>query len=90
MNTRYSFLNKSVILKIFIIPFIILSLNSSVKSTTISIAVGNNFFSPSNVTVSVGDTIRWQWIGGSHTTSCDGVLPGTSLPPGAPCLGTRP
>ena len=84
MNLQYSFLNKyAVILKIFITSFIILSLNSSVKSTTITITVDNNFFAPSNVSVSVGDTIRWQWVSGSHTTTCDGILSGTSLPPGA-------
>jgi len=65
MNLHYSLLNKSaVILKIFIISFFILTVNSSVKSTTITITVQSNFFTPSNVSVSVGDTIKWQWLDG--------------------------
>jgi len=31
----------------------------------------------------VGDTVTWQWVSGSHTTTCNGTFPGTSLPPGA-------
>jgi len=31
----------------------------------------------------VGDTVTWQWVNGSHNTTCDGVFPGTLLPPGA-------
>ncbi len=36
--------------------------------------VGNFYFNPSAVTVSVGDTIRWQWDNGIHTTT-SGTIP---------------
>ncbi|MEO6693656.1 MAG: T9SS type A sorting domain-containing protein [Ignavibacteria bacterium] len=84
MNLFYSLLNKiSPAIKILIVSFIILSFNSTAKSTTTTITVQSNFFSPSNVSVSVGDTVKWQWLNGSHTTTCDGVFSGTTLPPGA-------
>jgi len=53
------------------------------NGTTISVAVSNFQFTPSNVQAHIGDTIKWNWVDGSHTTSCDGILPGTSLPQGA-------
>lgn len=34
-------------------------------------------FSPASLNVNVGDTIRWQWVNGGHTTTS------TSVPPGA-------
>ncbi len=40
-----------------------------------TVLVGNYFFNPSTVTVSVGDTVRWVWSAGSHTTT-SGVIPG--------------
>jgi plastocyanin len=36
--------------------------------------VGNYYFNPSSLNVSVGDTVRWQWDNGSHTTT-SGVIP---------------
>ncbi|MEI6684118.1 MAG: BACON domain-containing carbohydrate-binding protein [Bacteroidota bacterium] len=38
------------------------------------VLVGNYFFNPSSLNVSVGDTVRWQWSAGSHTTT-SGVIP---------------
>lgn len=39
--------------------------------------VGDFYFEPSNLTVEVGDTIRWVWIEGHHTTTS------TTIPSGA-------
>ena len=39
------------------------------------VLVGNFFFNPSALSVSVGDTVRWVWSSGSHTTT-SGVIPG--------------
>lgn len=42
------------------------------------INVQNNFFSPSSITnVAVGDTMRWVWVSGVHTTTS------TTIPAGA-------
>lgn len=67
--------------KVLLLLIVICSANG--YATVIPIAVSSNFFSPSNVNANIGDTIRWNWVSGSHTTSCDGILPGTSLPPNA-------
>ncbi len=75
--------NVSQFFKIVFLLLLTLILNSSVKSNIVTITVASNFFSPNNVNVSVGDSVKWQWIDGSHTTTCDGVFPGTSLPSGA-------
>ncbi|MGE5457176.1 MAG: plastocyanin/azurin family copper-binding protein, partial [Methanococcaceae archaeon] len=40
--------------------------------------VQNYAFVPANLNVQVGDTIRWVWINGSHTTTS------TTIPVGAP------
>jgi plastocyanin len=31
------------------------------RATTWTVAVGNNFYDPTMITVSVGDTVRWDW-----------------------------
>ncbi len=56
----------------------------SIKSfaTLHTITVGNGQFSPNSVSAVTGDTIRWVWLNGSHTTTCDGSSP-TVLPAGA-------
>lgn len=38
------------------------------------IHVGNYYFTPNALNVNVGDTIRWQWDAGSHTTT-SGIIP---------------
>ena len=64
---------------------LLLSLNyRSAESTVINITVSDFIFTPSNILANVGDTIKWTWIGTrAHTTTCNGIFPGTSLPPGA-------
>jgi len=37
--------------------------------------VSNFQFSPANFTATVGDTVRWIWVNGSHTTT-SGTIPG--------------
>jgi len=37
--------------------------------------VGNYYFNPSSLNVAVGDTVRWVWDNGSHTTT-SAVIPG--------------
>src|SRR5262245_341591 len=37
---------------------------------TVQVGPGNSLtFSPSTVTVDVGDTVVWQWMSGPHTTT---------------------
>jgi len=48
-------------------------------ATKHTVQVGNFFFSPASLSVSVGDTIKWVWVAGSHTTTSN---PG-GIPSGA-------
>lgn len=64
--------------------FVSLILLSSAKSysTTFNVTAANFSFSPANINVTVGDTIKWTRTSGSHTTTCDGTN-GTTRPSGA-------
>lgn len=48
------------------------------RATTVEVLVANNglTFSPSNVNIQVGDTVKWTWVGSGHST--------TSGTPGSP------
>ncbi len=53
-----------------IILFFLLAITLNSYSTTWIVNVSNFTFSPSNLPgVIVGDTIKWQWINGEHTTT---------------------
>ncbi len=55
-----------------------------VQANTIIIDVKSNFFSPSDVTVNMGDTVRWMFDQGVHTTtSKDGLWDSGVLTPGS-------
>ncbi len=49
-------------------------------ATIVIITVGGagNTFSPSSTTITLGDTIRWQWGGGTHTTTSLGIPGGAA------------
>ncbi len=42
-----------------------------------NIDVGNFFFSPTKTQVCPGDTVRWTWVGGVHSTTSDPSSPKT-------------
>lgn len=69
--------------KLILVFFMAGFLYSQAQGTTVTITVSSDQFTPNNVSVSVGDSIKYQWVSGLHTTTCDGVFPGTSLPSGA-------
>jgi len=52
------------------------------EATTFNVTVQNIVFTPSSISVTVGDTVKWTWINGSHTTTCNGTSL-TSRPSGA-------
>lgn len=51
-------------------------------ATIKTITVQNYSFSPANTAAFVGDTIKFQWVNGSHTSTCNGNS-GSILPAGA-------
>ncbi len=67
-------------LSVIFLGFLIFSSSSFCTSHTVEVA--NFSFSPSMINAMVGDTITWNWVSGTHTTTCNGTS-GTSLPPGA-------
>lgn len=65
---------------LFSLTFLLSSSDS--YSTIHEVNVRNNFFTPLNFNVNVGDTVKWIWQQGNHTTTCNGST-FTSLPIGA-------
>lgn len=63
--------------KYFFLMLVMVTLSVVAKANTWVIQVANFQFSPANVNVIVGDTIKWVWVDGTHTTTS------TSLPGGA-------
>lgn len=51
-------------------------------ATIRTVNVSSNSFTPALTNAFVGDTIKFQWIDGFHTTTCDGTN-GTTRPAGA-------
>ncbi len=51
---------------------VILILFNFVNAQTKHIVMVSNFmFTPQDINVTVGDTVEWQWVEGSHTTTSD-------------------
>ena len=77
----------NVMKKFVLLPLVITLMTISSKATIHIVQVSNFQFSPANVTdVFVGDTMRWVWVSGSHTTTDDNATykgSPTSLPAGA-------
>ncbi len=36
---------------------------------TVNVGQGGNNFSPNMVTIHIGDTVQWSWVGGFHSTT---------------------
>ena len=86
-------MKKPILLFVILLSVFILS-SSSAFCTIRTITVQSFNFSPLNTIANVGDTIKWQWLDGRHTTTCNNTN-GTSLPAGAapwdaPMEGTTP
>jgi plastocyanin len=65
--------NKFLLLLFFLNLFVL-----SANSTTTTITAGGFVFTPSSVTVTVGDTVKWQWLNGTHTTTSSTIPTGTA------------
>lgn len=74
---------RKVTIRISLVFLGLLFLSPSAFGTNHNVTVQNFSFSPATVNAAVGDTVTWTWVSGSHTTTCDGSFPGTSLPAGA-------
>lgn len=76
-------MNRKFTIRIFAIFLGLLLFPAASYCTNHIVDVQSYSFTPSSLNVTVGDTVTWHWLGGSHTTTDDGTHPGTSLPPGA-------
>lgn len=65
-------------LKTLLSLLLTLFLSYQVFSTTVTIQVLAQTFNPSSVSVTVGDTILWQWVVGTHTTTSTVVPAGAT------------
>lgn len=73
-------------MKKFILFFLLSAISGIASFATKHVVTVANFqFSPVTISnVFVGDTIRWVWVNGSHTTTCNQTLdPSTFHPSGA-------
>ncbi len=52
--------------------------HQDVIATTHQVQVSNYTFTPSSLNVTVGDTVKWNWVSGSHTTTSSGIPAGAS------------
>ena len=48
------------------------------RATKHTVLMGNYYFNPASLNVIVGDTMRWQWVNGSHTTTSSSIPPGAA------------
>ncbi|MBI4931074.1 MAG: T9SS type A sorting domain-containing protein [Bacteroidetes bacterium] len=60
-----------------IITFLLVTIYVHAQSVIV-ITAANFQFTPSAITATCGDTIKWQWISGSHTTTSISVPAGAS------------
>lgn len=79
----YYFLNvlKFIIMKksIFLFLAILLLININTYATIRTVTVQNYTFTPTPLNAFVGDTVKWQWIIGTHTTTSGTIPPGAAL-----------
>lgn len=71
-------MKKNLSLLVLIHLFIFATSFATIKTITVQ----NFSFTPANTSAFVGDTIKFQWVGGSHTSTCNGTS-GSTLPAGA-------
>jgi plastocyanin len=57
-------------------------------AVTHNVDIGDNFFSPSSITIQAGDIVRWDWIGDGHSTTSDATSGNDSWNSGVLSLGS--
>jgi plastocyanin len=59
---------KRIWLSIVLVSVLLTGLNAQTKHI---VMVSNFVFTPQDLNVTVGDTVEWQWVEGTHTTTSD-------------------
>jgi plastocyanin len=73
---KQAFTSFSGSLRLFIAALALLAYSQAYAVTTHTVTVQNYSFTPDTVNAVIGDTIRWVWVSGSHTTTSTGVPSG--------------
>jgi len=63
---------RQVLILLSVILFVFISFSSFAQTLHI-VEVSDFQFSPRDINIAVGDTVEWQWINGSHTTTSDSI-----------------
>src|SRR5262245_14694334 len=63
--------------KIILFACLLTMFQTGTRAVTVQINVNSLTFSPANVNINLGDTIKWKWVSGTHTTTS------TTIPGGA-------
>ena len=61
-------MNKNLL---FLGSIFVLFLSSVQAQSNHFVNVSNDVFTPSTITITLGDTVTWKWISGAHTTTSD-------------------
>ena len=72
-------MKKFTYISLLLVIIAVSSFNSATLAVKQTVTVGNFFFNPSTFSINVGDTVRWVWVAGTHTTTSN---PG-GIPAGA-------
>lgn len=66
---------------LYLIVFLLGVVPSALRAETVTIDQFGFYFSPREITIHPGDTVRWRWSSGSHTVTegTDGVVNGNEL-----------
>ena len=64
----------------FVAGILLTASNAAVHAAITSVNVGDNYFSPTAVTINVNDSVKWTWIGSrNHSSTSDSSLWDTGL-----------
>ncbi len=54
---------------IFCATAVLSAISASANTVTVQVGAGGLKFSPQDVTINVGDTVQWTWVGNDHSTT---------------------
>jgi plastocyanin len=54
-----------------LVGIILLAAATASAGTIHNVSISNNMFINSDITIAVGDTVRWTWVNGQHSTTSD-------------------
>jgi plastocyanin len=71
-------MKKSTFFLFALLLLAVMGLHLSLFATKYTVQVANYYFNPTSLNVLVGDTIKWQWVSGNHTTTSSSIPTGAA------------